>query len=240
MTGRSEPRTPRTRDRLLHQPTALGLALAIAVVAQAPQARAQMMDARHYPGEVCPAGTVVVSYEEALRHRDSLCRKIGQWDVVYVGGGSMDGAGYQCKVRPNETRRLGGILCRPAAMMPPPPPPPPSMPPPPPHGRWEAPHRIYAGPDYRAYTNAELQRRVFELEQAVMQLQQRVYSLESAPPTTIIAPPPVMPWTCTMVSAFGKSFTQTAPSRGEAASAVTQRCADDTNAMHCKNLQCSQ
>ena len=237
MTQRSEAST---RTSLPARTAAVGLTLALCVMAQAPTARAQMTDVRQYPGDVCPAGTVVVSYDEAMRNRDSLCRAIGQWDIVYVGGGSMDGAGYHCKVRPNETRRLKGILCRPAVAMQPPPPVMQMPPPPPPPGYSDAPYRIYAGADYRAYSNAELQRRVFELERAVMQLQQRVYSLEAAPPTTIIAPPPVMPWTCTMVNAFGRSFSQTAPSRGEAASAVTQRCADDTNAMHCKNLQCSQ
>lgn len=231
-------RTHATASRLA-PPEVVSLALALGVMALAPQARAQMADAQKYAGESCPMGTVVVSYEEALRHRDALCRKLGQWEVAYLGNGSMDGPGYQCKVRPSENRRLGAVLCRPAAM-PPPPPPGPMAPPPPPPGNWDTPHRIYAGTDYRAYTTADLQRRVFELERAVMQLQQRVYSLEAAPPTTIVAPPPVMPWTCTMVNAFGKSFTQTAPSRGEASSAVTQRCADDTNAMHCKNLQCSQ
>ncbi len=229
----------RSRTISLANQAAVGLTLALCVMTQTPAAHAQMSDVRQYPGDSCPVGTVVVSYEEAMRHRDALCRAIGQWDIVYVGGGSMDGAGYQCRIRPNETRRLKGILCRAAAVMPPPPPV--MQVPLPPHpGLPDAPYRIYAGPDYRAYSNAELQRRVFELERAVMQLQQRVYSLEAAPPTTIIAPPPVMPWTCTMVNAFGKSFTQTAPSRGEASSAVTQRCADDTNAMHCKNLQCSQ
>ncbi len=235
MTQRSEART---RTNPSAKSAAVGLTLAVCVMAQTPDARAQLTDVRQYPGDVCPAGTVVVSYEEAMRYRDSLCAAIGQWDIVYVGGGSMDGAGYRCKVRPNETRRLKGILCRPAVAMPPPPVM--QAPPPPPVRISDSPYRIYAGADYRAYSNAELQRRVFELERAVMQLQQRVYSLEAAPPTTIIAPPPVMPWTCTMVNAFGKSFTQTAPSRGEASSAVTQRCAEDTNAMHCKNLQCSQ
>jgi len=101
----------------------------------------------------------------------------------------------------------------------------------------EVPYRINAGRDYRAYTLIELQRRVFELERAVMQLQQRIYNLESAPPT-VVAPPP-SPWTCT-VTAFGKSYVQTAPSRGQAEASVKKQCADATNAMHCTAVQCSQ
>ena len=44
----------------------------------------------------------------------------------------------------------------------------------------EAPYRIYMGRDYRGYTVQELQKRVYDLERAVMQLQQRVYNLEAA------------------------------------------------------------
>ena len=103
----------------------------------------------------------------------------------------------------------------------------------------EAPYRIYAGRDYRAYSNQELQRRVFELERAVMQLQQRIYNLESAPPPVVVAPPPPPPWTCS-VSAFSQTYVQTAATRGQAEAIVRQKCAAASHPMHCSNVQCSQ
>lgn len=101
----------------------------------------------------------------------------------------------------------------------------------------DVPYRIRAGRDYRAYSNAELQRRVFELEQAVMQLQQRIYNLEAAP--QVVVPPPPPPWTCT-VTAWGKTYLQTAASRGQAEALAKKQCTDVTNAMHCSAPQCSQ
>lgn len=101
----------------------------------------------------------------------------------------------------------------------------------------DAPYRINVGRDYTRYTVAELQRRVFDLERAVMQLQERIYHLESAPP-----PPPVVmqpPWTCS-VSAFGKTYVHTAGSRGEAEALVRSKCASASHQMHCTAVNCSQ
>lgn len=104
----------------------------------------------------------------------------------------------------------------------------------------EAPYRIYAGRDFRGYTVAELQRRVYDLERAVMQLQERIYRLEAAPPVVMAPPPPPpMPWTCN-VSAFGQNYVQTAPSRGQAEALVRKQCADASHEMHCRNVHCSQ
>lgn len=104
----------------------------------------------------------------------------------------------------------------------------------------EAPYRIYMGRDYRGYTVQELQKRVYDLERAVMQLQQRVYSLEAAPPPPpVVVAPPAPPWTCT-VSAFGQTYVQTMPSRGQAEALVRKQCADASHEMHCRQIRCSQ
>lgn len=102
----------------------------------------------------------------------------------------------------------------------------------------DVPYRIHSGRDYRGYTIADLQRRVYELEQAVMQLQQRIYHLE-ATPVMAPPPPPPPPWTCT-VTAFSRTYVQTSPSRGEADALVRKQCADASHAMHCTNVRCSQ
>lgn len=102
----------------------------------------------------------------------------------------------------------------------------------------EAPYRIYMGRDYRGYTVQELQKRVYDLERAVMQLQQRVYNLEAAPPPVVVAPP-APPWTCS-VSAFGQTYVQTAGSKGQAEALVRKQCADASHEMHCRSIHCSQ
>lgn len=64
-------------------------------------------------GEICPTGTVYVTVNEAVQYRNDLCNKLGQWDIVRLAdGGSMDGPGYDCKVRGEDTRSLGNALCK--------------------------------------------------------------------------------------------------------------------------------
>lgn len=102
--------------------------------------------------------------------------------------------------------------------------------------------QIRMGTDYKSYNNDELRRRVWELEKAVSQLQARVYDLEATPapaPVVIAAPPPQKPWTC-RVSAFGRTFVKTLPTRGEAEAQVLQECAADSAEMHCQKIVCSQ
>lgn len=66
----------------------------------------------------CPTGYTLASYDEATKERTQACKVLGQWDIARLaGGGSMDGSGYQCKTRQNDTRGLGNALCRPPASM---------------------------------------------------------------------------------------------------------------------------
>ncbi len=62
-------------------------------------------------GDGCKAGRGV-TFEEAKANAEALCGLIGKWSIVRLaGGGSMDGSGYQCKVRPSDERRTGESLC---------------------------------------------------------------------------------------------------------------------------------
>ncbi len=64
-------------------------------------------------GETCPAGSALVTYEEALINKDSLSRKLGSWDIARLAdGGSMDGPGYDSKIRAKDERGLGHALCK--------------------------------------------------------------------------------------------------------------------------------
>jgi len=64
-------------------------------------------------GETCPSGSTLVAYEEALANKDLLSRKLGTWDIARLAnGGSMDGPGYDSKIRPKDERGLGHALCK--------------------------------------------------------------------------------------------------------------------------------
>ena len=64
-------------------------------------------------GETCPTGTVHITVNEAVQHRNALCSTMGQWDIARLAdGGSMDGPGYDCKVRGTDSRALGNALCK--------------------------------------------------------------------------------------------------------------------------------
>lgn len=73
----------------------------------------------------CPLGWNLVSPATARAKKDAICSKLDTWDVVRLeGGGSMDGPGYGCGVRDEDTRSLGHSLCaKPIAAEPPPDPP---------------------------------------------------------------------------------------------------------------------
>ena len=61
-------------------------------------------------GEAPQAGNLV-SYNEALRHEKELCSILGQWDIARLANGaSMDGRGYGCKIRPDDSRTLGNAI----------------------------------------------------------------------------------------------------------------------------------
>jgi hypothetical protein len=73
-------------------------------------------DAIVVAGKACPANTTQVTYAEAQANQQELCHKMGEWYIARLaGGGSLDGPGYQCRMRPNDQRDLGHILCKTAA-----------------------------------------------------------------------------------------------------------------------------
>ena len=60
----------------------------------------------------CPAGTALISPQEARARQSALCGKLGAWDIARLdGGGSMDGPGYGCTIRDSDSRSLGHALC---------------------------------------------------------------------------------------------------------------------------------
>ncbi len=60
----------------------------------------------------CPAGSALISPQEARARQAELCGKLGTWDIARLdGGGSMDGPGYGCAIRDSDTRTLGNALC---------------------------------------------------------------------------------------------------------------------------------
>jgi hypothetical protein len=74
------------------------------------------LDAIVVAGKTCPANTTPVTYQEAVASQRELCQKMGPWFIARLaGGGSLDGPGYECRMRPNDDRDLGHILCKTAA-----------------------------------------------------------------------------------------------------------------------------
>jgi len=77
---------------------------------------AMALDAVVVAGKTCPANTTPVTYQEAVASQRELCQKMGQWFIARLaGGGSLDGPGYECRMRPTDGRDLGHILCKTAA-----------------------------------------------------------------------------------------------------------------------------
>ena len=62
---------------------------------------------------VCPANANLLTYDEAAADTQAVCAKLGSWYIARLaGGGSMDGPGYNCKLRRQDTRKLGNSLCK--------------------------------------------------------------------------------------------------------------------------------
>jgi hypothetical protein len=60
----------------------------------------------------CPAGSALISPQEARARTSELCDQLEDWDIARLdGGGSMDGPGYGCTIRDSDTRELGHALC---------------------------------------------------------------------------------------------------------------------------------
>jgi formylglycine-generating enzyme required for sulfatase activity len=64
-------------------------------------------------GEICPADSTFVTYEEAIENRELLSRKLEDWDIAKIGGGgSMDGPGYGSTIRDKDDRSFGHSICK--------------------------------------------------------------------------------------------------------------------------------
>lgn len=79
--------------------------------------------------------------------------------------------------------------------------------------------RIQPAPNYQQYSQIELQRRVWDLENAVAQLQQRVFQLEATKPVG----EPTESWVCT-ITAMGNTYTGLGASRGVATYKAIENC----------------
>jgi len=98
--------------------------------------------------------------------------------------------------------------------------------------------RIEIGKKHEKYSNADLQRRVWELERAVWQLQRQVFQLaangHSPPPTPET-------WVCT-IEARGNIFTGTGASKALAKVKSIENCkgGNGGNAFFCDDPKCEQ
>ena len=92
--------------------------------------------------------------------------------------------------------------------------------------------RIEIGKDYQKYTNADLQRRVWELERAVFQLQQKVFELQANGSAA-------ESWICT-VKAMGTSYTGTGTTKALAMQQSMDACksARGEKDMFCDKPRC--
>ncbi|MBX3247996.1 MAG: hypothetical protein KF901_12520 [Myxococcales bacterium] len=112
----------------------VGVMVVIGLAGSAP-ASAQVQLVAGDGGEHCPGGWEPMSVAHAQANQSAVCQQLGQWVIARLaGGGSMDGPGYRCQIRPRDDRGLGHTLCVPSPRRSPPPPqhrPPP--PPPSPH-----------------------------------------------------------------------------------------------------------
>ena len=66
-----------------------------------------------YSGETCPARYDHLTLSQATQHKTAICNEIlASFDIARLAnGGSMDGSGYDCKMRADDTRSLGDSLC---------------------------------------------------------------------------------------------------------------------------------
>jgi len=60
----------------------------------------------------CPDNYVMASAHQVRDETENACAALGTWFIARLaGGGSMDGNGYNCKVRDTDNRGLGHSLC---------------------------------------------------------------------------------------------------------------------------------
>jgi hypothetical protein len=64
-------------------------------------------------GETCPIFSTLVTYKEAVENQALLSKKLDTWDIAKLAdGGSMDGPGYNSKIREKDDRSFGHALCK--------------------------------------------------------------------------------------------------------------------------------
>ena len=70
------------------------------------------LDVTIVSGQTCPSGSRLMTYQEALAEQNKVCNSLGQW---YIGrlaeNSSIDGPGYQCKIRQADARALTNAVC---------------------------------------------------------------------------------------------------------------------------------
>lgn len=94
--------------------------------------------------------------------------------------------------------------------------------------------RIESGSNYDKYSNEDLRRRVWELERAVQQLQNQVFQLAmNGNDSGSTFNGNGNNWTCQM-SSFGKTLVSSGNTRASALAQVLKKCADNSNAVHCR------
>jgi hypothetical protein len=100
---------------------------------------------------------------------------------------------------------------------------------------------IQPGKDYKAYTHAELQRRVFELENIVLQMQQKALSQEAAAKESEVKVDPNGQWFC-KIRTVGSTFTGVGPTKELATSKVMSLCqaAHSGDSIRCRTIECNQ
>ncbi len=95
--------------------------------------------------------------------------------------------------------------------------------------------RIEVGSSQDKYSNQELQKRVQDLERAVIQLQKRVFDLEDNKPK----PQSADTWIC-HAKAMGETFTGTGGSKAVASNNAIEACAKVKDRFFCKIEKCEQ
>ena len=104
--------------------------------------------------------------------------------------------------------------------------------------------RIEVGKDYKNYSNSDLRRRVWQLEQAVEQLQRRVFELELKEDTVTVRPIDKEEenkdkWFC-KITAMGKDYAATGPTKPKAKMNAIEACKKESqgDGFFCKDPVC--
>ncbi len=105
--------------------------------------------------------------------------------------------------------------------------------------------RIEIGKDYKNYSNSDLRRRVWQLEQAVDQLQRRVFELELKDefekPKPEVIKKEEDKWFC-KITAMGKDYAATGPTKPKAKMNAIEACKKESSGdgFFCKDPVCEE